>query len=182
MGVFDKFLDAMHLDDDDDYDDDDYDYEEEERKPLFGRRKKDNDDYEDEPREVKKDNKPVVKASAGSSAKLTPLKGSNNTVRRSGGAGAMEVCVIKPSTFEDAREVCETLLTNRTVILNMEGIDLALAQRIIDFTSGACYAIDGTLQKISNFIFILTPASVDISGDLQGIMDAFDFTGIGTGF
>lgn len=188
MGVFDKFLDAMHLDDDDDYDDDDYDYEEEEeRKPLFGRRKKnDDDDYYEDEEPVKgsrsRDNKPVVKASAGSSAKLTPLKSGSNAVRRSGGAGAMEVCVIKPSTFEDAREVCETLLTNRTVILNMEGIDLALAQRIIDFTSGACYAIDGTLQKISNFIFILTPASVDISGDLQGIMDAFDFTGIGTGF
>ena len=94
----------------------------------------------------------------------------------------MEVCVIKPSTFEDTKEIAETLLTNRTVILNMEGIDLALAQRIIDFVSGACYAIDGTLQKISSYIFILTPASVDISGDIQGIMEAFDFSGIQTGF
>lgn len=68
------------------------------------------------------------------------------------------------------------------VILNMEGMDLGLAQRIIDFTSGCCYAIDGNLQKISNYIFIITPASVDISGDLQSIMDAFDFSGIQTGF
>lgn len=94
----------------------------------------------------------------------------------------MEVRVIQPTSFEDAREIAETLLSNKTVILNMEGLDLALAQRIIDFTSGACYSIDGTLQKISNYIFILTPASVNIDGDLQGIMNAFDFSGIQTGF
>lgn len=68
------------------------------------------------------------------------------------------------------------------MILNMEGLDLGLAQRIIDFTSGCCYAIDGNLQKVSNYIFIITPAAVDISGDLQGIVDAFDFPGIQTGF
>ena len=94
----------------------------------------------------------------------------------------MEVCVIKPSTFEDAREIAETLLSNQTVILNMEGLDLGLSQRIIDFSSGACYSIDGTLQKISNFIFLLTPSSVDISGDLQNVMEAYDFSGIQTGF
>ena len=42
-----------------------------------------------------------------------------------------------------------------------------IAQRIIDFTSGSCFAISGSLQKISHYIFIITPASVDISGDLQ---------------
>ncbi len=175
MGVFDKLIDVMHMPADDDYDDyddyDDEDEEEEERRPLFSRKKKEEEEIEDRP-------KPVVKAASNSANKITPMRGS----RRSGGASSMEVCVIKPSSFEDTREIAETLLTNRTVILNMEGIDMALAQRIIDFVSGACYAIDGTLQKISNYIFILTPASVDISGDLQGIMEAFDFSGIQTGF
>ena len=94
----------------------------------------------------------------------------------------MEVCVIKPSAFEDVREITDTLLSERTVILNMEGLDMALAQRIIDFVSGACYAIEGNLQKVANFIFVLTPRSVDISGDMQGIMNAFDISGIQTGF
>lgn len=79
----------------------------------------------------------------------------------------MEVCVIKPVTVDDAREITETLLANRTVVLNMEGLDVDIAQRIIDFTSGSCYAISGNLQKISNYIFIITPKSVDISGDFQ---------------
>lgn len=86
----------------------------------------------------------------------------------------MEVCVIKPTSIEDAREVTETLLMNRTVVLNVEGLDLDVAQRIIDFASGSCFAISGNLQKISNYIFIITPQSVDISGDFLNIVDTFD--------
>ena len=82
----------------------------------------------------------------------------------------MEVCVIKPTTVEEAREITETLLSNRTVVLNLEGLDVGIAQRIIDFTSGSCYAIQGNLQKISHYIFIITPSSVDISGDFQDIL------------
>ena len=65
----------------------------------------------------------------------------------------MEVCVIKPRSMEDTREITDTLLANCTVVLNMEGLDVDIAQRIIDFSSGSCYAIDGNLQKVSNFIF-----------------------------
>ena len=89
--------------------------------------------------------------------------------RRSLGNG-MEVCAIKPSVFEDAREITETLLSNRTVVLNLEGLDVDIAQRIIDFASGSCYAMRGNLQKISNYIFIITPASVDISGGFQDLI------------
>ena len=81
----------------------------------------------------------------------------------------MEVCVIKPNSVEDAREITETLLTGRTVILNLEGMDLEVAQRIIDFSSGACFAINGNLQKVSHYIFVITPESVEISGDFQDI-------------
>ena len=88
----------------------------------------------------------------------------------------MEVCVIKPTSVEDAREITETLLNNRTVVLNVEGLDVEIAQRIIDFTSGSCFAISGNLQKISNYIFIITPAAVDISGDFLNIVDSFDTT------
>ena len=174
MGLFDKFLDVMKLnDDEDDYYDDDFedddDEELEEKKTPFIKRSREKESIEEDK---------VSKMATRQTSKITPLR----SARRGSGATSMEVCVIKPTSFEDAREIAETLLSNRTVILNMEGLDLGLAQRIIDFTSGSCYSIDGTLQKISNYIFILTPSSVDISGDLQGIMDAFDFSGIQTGF
>ena len=81
----------------------------------------------------------------------------------------MEVCVIRPTSMEDTREIADTLVDNSTVVLNLEGLDMELAQRIIDFTSGACYSLGGSLQKVSSYIFILGPYNVDITGDLQNI-------------
>ena len=61
-------------------------------------------------------------------------------------------------------------MSNRTVVLNFEGLDVDVAQRIIDFISGSCFAIDGNLQKVSNYIFLVTPKNVEISGDLQELL------------
>lgn len=158
MGVMDKFLDALHLNNEEDYDEDDY-YDEGEiidntvRKPM--RVVRDEEDDFDEP--IEKPRK--------QSQKVTPIR----SVKRAPGNG-MEVCVIRPTSIEDGREITETLLANRTVVLNLEGLDVEIAQRIIDFACGSTYAISGNLQKISNYIFIITPASVDISGDFQEIL------------
>ena len=87
----------------------------------------------------------------------------------------MEVCVIRPTSMEDTREIADTLVDNSTVVLNLEGLDMELAQRIIDFASGACYSLNGSLQKISSYIFLVTPANVDISGDMQDLLNtSFD--------
>ncbi len=159
MGVMDKFLNAMKLnDEDDDYYDDDY-YDDEdiiEEPPKKSAPMKDSDIENDR----------VVKKQA---TKVTQMR-QPSTARKMQGNG-MEVCVIKPTSVEDAREITETLLANRTVVLNLEGLDVDIAQRIIDFTSGSCFAISGNLQKISHYIFIITPASVDISGDFQDILN-----------
>ena len=151
MGVMDKFLSYMKLNGDEEYDD------------------YDDDDYYDDDEPVEKISKITPKAKEEdkpkkASPKVTPMR----QPRRTAGNG-MEVCVIKPTSIEDAREITETLLANRTVVLNLEGLDVDIAQRIIDFTSGSCFAISGNLQKISQYIFIITPASVDISGDFQEI-------------
>ena len=82
----------------------------------------------------------------------------------------MKVCVIRPNSIEECREITDTLLSNRTVVLNLEGLDMDIAQRIIDFTSGSCYAMAGNMQKISHYIFIITPSTVDIAGDFQEII------------
>ena len=160
MGVMDKFLNYMKLNpEEDDYYDDDYDEPDYEVKAT-----KKNTVMKEE---LVAAEEPVKKTTP----KITPL---NRQPRKMIGAG-MEVCVIKPTSVEDAREITETLLANRTVVLNLEGLDVDIAQRIIDFTSGSCFAISGNLQKISHYIFIITPASVDISGDFQELLSgAFD--------
>lgn len=177
MAFFDKMLNAMRLnsdeDDDDFYNDDYLDDEEDDYEPPRKKRSFRRDRYEEPEEEYEK---PAAKPQPQN--KVTPMR--QVSKKPQGGSVPMEVCVIKPVSVEDAREITETLLNGRTVVLNFEGVDLDVAQRIIDFTSGSCYAINGNLQKISNYIFIVTPSSVDISGDFQNIMGAFDASSIQT--
>lgn len=175
MGVLDKFLNVMKLnpdDDDDFYDEDFYDDDEQEevKRPVF--RKRSEDDVDD-----MFNDQPERDRTSKTTPKLTPIRGGKKTSHNN-----MEVCVIKPTSVDDAREITETLLDNRTVVLNVEGLDVDIAQRIIDFSSGSCFAISGNLQKISNYIFIITPPSVEISGDFLNLMDAFDTSSIQTDF
>lgn len=92
------------------------------------------------------------------SAKLVPMKTHKLT--------ASEVNVLKPDDFNDAQLIANNLVNGKTTVLNMEGIDIYDAQRIIDFISGCCYAIDGSLEAISSNIFIIAPAATEVSGDL----------------
>ena len=157
MGLMDSFISAMKIsegNDDDMFEDDDEYLDDED---IATERVISKTETVNEPKR-----QPV--------SRITPVRQQKKII----GSG-MEVCVIKPNSVEDAREITETLLANRTVVLNMEGLDVDIAQRIIDFTSGSCYAISGNLQKISHYIFIITPASVDISGDFQEILSgSFD--------
>lgn len=192
MGLFDKFLDAIKLNDEyddelfDEEFDDDFEEEEEEKpkKKFFSKFKKeaesdqDDDRYEEEPvKQPKSSHKstaatkaptPIitpkpVKQPKQSSSKITPMRNAKKAT------ASMEVCVIRPVSMEDTREIADTLVDNCTVVLNLEGVDVDLAQRIIDFTSGSCYSLGGSLQKISSYIFIITPYNVDVSGDFQSI-------------
>ncbi len=96
-------------------------------------------------------------------AKITQMPKRRNGTFSNG----MGVCVVKPTSVEDGQVIIDTLLDNRTVVVNLEGIATDTAQRIMDITFGANVALDGHLQQISKSIFIVTPRSVSISGDLQ---------------
>lgn len=84
--------------------------------------------------------------------------------------GGMEVCIVKPSTFEDAQDVCNIILSGRAAVVNLEGFDADEAQRIMDFISGCIFAVNGKLHRISKFIFIFSPENVDISGDYMDLI------------
>ncbi len=160
MSFLGKFMDSMRLSDseDDDYFLDD-DYEEDERPPrkgLFGKR--DEEYYDDDEEEPQEPARPRFLGRSSSNNKVVPMKRN------------MEVSMIKPTSIEDAKEICDYLLAGKAVVLNMEGLHTEIAQRIIDFSSGATYSMDGNLQKISNYIFIATPNSVELSGDFQDML------------
>ncbi len=172
MAFFDNLLKSMKYNDED-FDEDEYfDEEDEYEEPARQRKSIKTATIEDE-----YDSKSYGR----NQGKVTSIGGrsSQKNVRPSGSVN--EVCVIKPTNVEDSREITDTLLSNRTVVLNVEGLDMDVAQRIIDFTSGSTYAVGGNLQKISHYIFIITPRNVDISGDFQEILSgAFDVPSLNT--
>lgn len=77
------------------------------------------------------------------------------TPARHSSSGNMEVCVVKPGSVDDSREITETLLGGRTVILNLEGMDLDVAQRIIDFISGATLSLMEIFRKFLTIFSLL---------------------------
>lgn len=105
------------------------------------------------------ENIPAVEEEISSSRKK---KGNNNVVSLHA-QKQMKVIVIEPMVFEDALEVAEALKSRRSVIVNMENADVELARRILDFTSGIAYAVEGGMQKVGTGIFLFTPSNVDIS-------------------
>ena len=161
MSLLGKLMDTMRLssedDEDDYYLDDDFE-DEAPKKGLFSKRN--NTEPEDEPEGQEK-----PKFLGRSNPKVVPIR-------------SMEVTMIKPTSMDDSRDICDYLLSGKAVVLNMEGIHMETAQRIIDFTSGATYSMNGNLQKISNYIFIATPDSVELSGDFQDILSAGVSSGV----
>lgn len=164
MGVFGKFMDSIRLRDNEDDDyflDDDYEDEKPARRGRYNSRD-DDDYYDDMEDEEPQPSKPRFLGNNRSSAKVVPMRQQRSS---------MEVSMVKPTSIEDAKEICDYLLAGKAVVLNMEGLQTEVAQRIIDFTSGATYSMNGNLQKISNYIFIATPESVELSGDFQDLLN-----------
>lgn len=83
-------------------------------------------------------------------------------------SGQFKVVVVQPESFNDAQDICDHLKNKKPIVINLEGLEKDLAQRIIDFLSGSVYALDGSIQKVSSEIFIVAPYNVDIMGDFKG--------------
>lgn len=159
-----SLLDYMKItDDDDDYeyeDDDLFDDDEEEesfskfKKPSFLSKSKKVEELEEEDESDTK--KPLFKQQKNN--KLVSLKNDSR---------GMEVYVIKPQEFNEAQIVTDFMKDGKTIVINMEGIEVSIAQRIVDFIGGACYALNGSLQAVSANIFIAAPNNTEVSGDLR---------------
>ena len=138
MGAFEKVknLFTINYDEfDDDYYDDYYDDVETDTKKKSKKAKY--DEFADEETYSK------PPRSSRSSKKVVPM----NSTR-----SAFEVTVIKPTGYEFTTDIIDKLLEGKAVVLNLEGLKLDLAQRIVDSVSGGCYAISGNLQRVSGYI------------------------------
>lgn len=78
---------------------------------------------------------------------------------------SLEMKVIKPDKFEAVTQIGDHLLARRTVVLNLEETNKETIRRIIDFLSGVAFAIDGSIKRVANSTYVITPKNVEVSGD-----------------
>ncbi len=115
--------------------------------------------FEDEPNE-REESDPV--ASTGTKTEARSRRG--KVVSLHGAPERLRIVVVEPTTFADAKRVADHLKERKPVLLNLENNDAVLAQRLIDFLSGATYAGEGETRKVGQGMFLFVPSHVDISG------------------
>lgn len=199
MGFFDTLKSAFKFDDEDDDDAAFEEYEAKEKEKELKNEQRQIHKARNDARDTSSDYRPegVTKPSGNTSQKVhtvsnynttTYVENRNNTkalrIERPQNSKVIpisatnrgnEVCVMKPIDIEDSQDICDVLLSGRIAIVNLESADKVLAQRTMDFISGTVYSINGKLFPISNLIYIITPESVDISGDYNELIEQSGF-------
>ncbi len=142
----------------------------------------DEDEYDDEPLAQRRSFKPSSNSQTQNNNKSTSYSGfqrnpylQRNTQQQPQTKTAVplrstlserRIYVLNPKSFEDAREVCETIKAGGVIFMNFEGVKYELAQRLMDFAGGAVYAVNGQIYQISGYNFIAAPGDTDIEGDI----------------
>lgn len=77
------------------------------------------------------------------------------------------VVIIQPDDFNEAKEIADHLKERRPVVINLELLEKEVAHKVFDFLSGAVYALGGSIQRVSNHIYLIAPYNVNIMGDFR---------------
>ncbi|GIM27977.1 cell division protein SepF [Clostridium polyendosporum] len=97
---------------------------------------------------------------------VIPSKKSNKVVNIHTATSA-KVMITKPAAYEDATEICDALKNRKIIVVNTSGLEIKIAQRLLDFISGACYALTGELQEVERGVYILSPSNVEVTNELK---------------
>lgn len=162
MGMKEFFKKMINIPDDDEYENEDF-YDEEE--PSFF------DEEDEEPKQATS-----AKTKKESTSFFSAIKNGGNSKVVDMPSSSVQVVLVKPTRFEDAPSVADHLNARKTVVLNLEAANRETSRRLIDFLSGTAYATRGNIKKVANSTYIITPANVDVLGEL--IDGDFDTEGI----
>lgn len=98
---------------------------------------------------------------------FTTNKKQNNKVVNIHTAASAKVVIIKPNDYDEAANICDNLKNRKIVVVNTTSLESKVAQRLLDFIGGACYALSGELQQVEKGVYILSPSNVEVSNDLK---------------
>ena len=89
--------------------------------------------------------------------------GDRNVVRPLPTASKPEI--VSPTRFEDVQSVADAFKRSQPVIVNLQGVERDLSRRLIDFSSGLCYGLEGEMERVAEQVFLLTPKGAAVSED-----------------
>lgn len=78
-----------------------------------------------------------------------------------------KVLIIKPTSYEESMEICDALKNRRIVVINTSSLENRTARRLLDFISGASYALQGDFQEVEKGVYILSPSNVEVTNELK---------------
>ena len=125
------------------------------------------DDYDDEPLEEENPAPAPTRRTFGKSASAEPKPAANRVVNFSNTSKPVEVVLQHMERFERIEEIGDLLRANKSVILNLDKTDTAVARRIVDFLSGCTYGMGGDLKKVASRTFLVTPNHVSVTGSVE---------------
>ncbi|MGL5066649.1 MAG: cell division protein SepF [Sarcina sp.] len=143
MAVFEKVKGFLGFDAEEDFEDDDF-IEEEEH------------DYES----------PVIRTTQQAPQMSTP-NSNNNKVVSIHAASDAKVVITRPTKYDDSIDICTALRNRNIVIINTSALETKVARRLLDFVSGAAYALDGNLDDIETRVYVVSPSNVQVTNELK---------------
>ena len=161
MSFMDYWKRFTNSNDEEDFDEEQLDYQEE---SLDNRSFSNVSSYEDYEREATRP-APRVRRASNDPSRVVDVRTT----------AMLQVVLVKPDKFEDARGIADHLNEKRTVVLNLEAASRDVSRRLIDLLNGVAYANGGQLKKVSTNTYIITPYNVNVSGDL---LDELESTGV----
>ncbi len=78
-----------------------------------------------------------------------------------------KMVITQPTCYDEVEGIGDYLKTKKSIIINLENVSKEDARRILDFLSGATFMVEGTIQRVSNLIYLITPKNVEIQNDLE---------------
>jgi cell division inhibitor SepF len=72
---------------------------------------------------------------------------------------------MSPESFNEAQAVADKFMAGVPVIVNLQGVDRELSRRLVDFASGLCYGLRGSMERVTNQVYLLTPSNVEVSAE-----------------
>jgi cell division inhibitor SepF len=156
VAIMDKLMNVIGIGNADEYDEVDYNTEEEQEvektEDLYGRNSyRPNKSFKDIERESQY-------STSNMQSKVIPM---NTAVSSS------KMVITQPTCYDEVEGIGDYLKNKKSIIVNLENVGKEDARRILDFMSGAAFMVEGTIQKVSNLIYLITPKNVEIQNDLE---------------